>query len=281
MSTPRSENPRPRAAAVDLRPTRATSDGAERRSGFTLIELLVVIAIIAILGALLLPTLGRAKEKARAVSCLSRLKQWNLAFGMYKDDNQDFLPRESFIPGGTQWNLWAQVRNPLALDVWYNALPPLLHQHRAADYAPGAVRGDFYDRTKLFHCPSALFPPKAASNDVAYFSVAMNSKLILSPSATTKFSTIQNPAATVTFLDNRLPGEPAIHPAQPTNDLGQPSAYASRFVVRHLRRGSLLFADGHFECLPPREVVLGGFAIVPQIRIVWTADPKVDPNIVE
>ena len=118
--------------------------------------------------------------------------------------------------------------------------------------------------------------------------MGMNSKLIYGTATTIRMGAVQRPSDTVIFMENRLDPELGLDffPGQAPDNLGQPSSFATRLVPRHDKRGNLAFLDGHAESFRDTEVIetriapgyTRGGGIVPQTRIVWSADPELDPN---
>ncbi len=154
--------------------------------GFTLIELLVVIAIIAILAAMLLPALAKAKEKAKQANCISNLKQIGVALTLYVDDNSGYYPIVSFTDV-----------NGNSVD-WPKELTSYLPQKGGAVTSPA---------NQVFICPSTVYS-KIAYNDLTRTYAASGTLLGLAATGTgltsqlaRKASPMPNPTDTVLVVE--------------------------------------------------------------------------------
>ena len=249
-----STSPRPACPCAAIRIRRSVSSPSDCAlcEAFTLIELLVVIAIIAILAAMLLPVLGKAKSKAQDISCRNNLRQLQLCWNLYVDDNNQAMPPMSDWLNAASNG--AESREPS----W--AVGDAVHDLTTSNLQRGLLFP--YNRSAgIYRCPAdktaVVGYPSVLRTRTYELDGFLNSWYMggippwyPDPWERRKFSELVNPAPTgvLTFIDSHSTAAGgAADFSQFYRETGQDDAWNCLPGEHHNRGANLAFADGHVE----------------------------------
>lgn len=245
--------------------------------GFTLMELLVAIAIGMALATITITVVGQMKQRANMVRATEKIHSLGVALVGYTGDTNGLLPYED-APGTDDWNTASKPENS---EVWYNALPERMGYQTVGDMVDKPDL--FYEESYPLYVPGAPYPKGDKKFKKPYFAIGMNSRLQRSDDEGRKeqgtLQSIQDPTRTVAFLERGMPGDKKVSGAQ-RGFSGKPKANPRGFATRHKQKGILLFVDGHTEVYSVTDLVdpSGEIPWNPQRPVVWTRNPKDDPN---
>jgi hypothetical protein len=252
---------------------------AKSGSGSMGMQLLVAAAILLVLVALGVPIYSFLRGNAMKADTLSRMNKLSTAARNYAAQNDGALPKED--ASGT--DTWEAAANPASASAWYNALPKLVGAKSVGDYA--STRREFYHSSNLLFVPGADYPIKRQLAR-PYFGIAINTKLQRKNAdgrkTDLKLSDIVNPARTVLFMEQGLPGEARSMAQQTKKDYdGASKGSPKSFVARYRGKGWLLFVDGHAQARAANEVMteVGTIPFPPgSDDVIWSRNPEEDPN---
>ena len=233
----------------DQRTSRHLGDGSNRDLAVTLGEVLVVIGIVALLLALLLPSLEAARERSRQLICSGNLRQWGVALQCYRNDSRNHIPTE-----GTYYN-------PEKPHTWFNVLPPYLGAPPYKDVERQGKLIEEFPELHVWICPSKNRSPQFKSRSGKnQFHYGMNE--VLDGRGTPPGGSDDTPGfpdeGDLPVRARRFAKEPNtvfMFDIYPNSPHGYQRDVATRF---HDGSANLLYLDGHVDHFQAKDFVANG-----------------------